>query len=210
MGQPVSRKTPTFKKTNRQGRQGRQGEGQGNMNRRWTQVNANRFLSASIGVHRGGHQLPPRSSVVSAVPSWFNSHRISLANLGVLGGSKKELSCRLPTPYPFFSHSTSVTPAAWLAYRARTNNRSPTRLRYCSTVARTGAVSARAHTSRSARRQTARATCRAALAGVPPGRIKVFSGSRCCSNQSIEASAAAMSASSIRIEPGAASAGLAS
>ena len=87
-------------------------------------------------------------------------------------------------------HGSSATSARRFASRASTKSRSPKRFRY--SIALAGIVVssrlARVTTRRSARRQTVRATWRAAASGVPVGRMKHLSGSIIASCRSISAS----------------------
>ena len=100
-------------------------------------------------------------------------------------------SALLPRPSarrdPPGTHSTSP-PASWLAYRARMNSRSESRLRYfaVSTFIVSPCTSSAAHADRSARRTTVRETCSSALPGVPPGRMneRSFSQRPRCSGRS--------------------------
>ncbi len=69
--------------------------------------------------------------------------------------------------------------------RAATNSRSESRFRKCAPSAFTDSVVARPTISRSARRHTVRARCRAAAAFVPAGRMNVFRGAISRSNASI-------------------------
>src|SRR5690606_14858076 len=69
-----------------------------------------------------------------------------------------------------FSHGISLQPASWFAARASTNNRSLKRFKY-TTVNSPGSFPNERYSvtvRRSARRQTARATCSAAAAREPP------------------------------------------
>ena len=87
-------------------------------------------------------------------------------------------------------HGSSATSSRRFASRASTKSRSPKRFRY--SIALAGIVVssrlARVTTRRSARRQTVRATWRAAASGVPVGRMKHLSGSIIASCRSISAS----------------------
>ena len=80
-----------------------------------------------------------------------------------------------------------------LAERARMNRRSESRFRYTSASGLISTCSDAASASRSARRQTDRATCSRAAASVPPGSTKLVSGSSPALNRSQSASSASPS-----------------